>query len=753
MSYLRSISKILHRVIPSKRHLKWILLFSIPFVIAVSIGIAIVVKYSPSLPSLEQLENIEPKLVTKLFDKDGELVKEFYVEKRLWTPIDSIPEIVPKAVMASEDRSFMNHWGVNIWAIPKTIVEKMVSKKRLRGASTLSQQLSKNLFLTPERSLSRKIKEALTAVAIERTYTKQEILEFYLNQVYLGAGNYGFQAACQYYFGIPLDSITTSQTAVLVSLLPAPELRRPDRYPEEADRWRKVVLRAMLDAGAIGKEEYNRSMVEPLRVASKRENSEVGAYLIEEVRKYMERKHGEASLYADGLSVYTTMDTAIQRVTEEAINKQIEKLQSNLKYRYARLLELPRRYKMELDSVVAHFDSIYTLFEKEYVEPDRTRDPEKRLFPDSSLYRELQAAAIVIENNTGAIRAMVGGLDFNQSKFNRATQSLRQPGSAFKPFVYSLAMDNGASPSDSVNDQPITLPDPTDSTKTWRPENYSKEFEGYMTMRRALYLSKNLPAIQVGMQYGLNNLVNYARKFGLKSRLHAVPSLAIGSVGATLMEMASAYTAFPNGGQRIDPYLIERIEGKNGEIIEKGFKTEHEVLSPASAYLMVSMLRDVNTRGTAASITASGFQHPSGGKTGTTNDYTDAWYIGFTKQYTMAIWAGVDRHDQPMGWGHTGTSVCVPIWIEVMTFIHKDEPKLEFSTPPGICRVTICKESKKIAGELCSTTESELFHCAHQPTEICNGNHNRVIKPSAAELFGGQVTPASQGHTERRRSF
>ncbi len=724
-----------------------------PILLALVAGVVALAVFSSSLPSLEQLENIEPRLVTRLYDKNGDLAREFFVEKRIWTSIDSIPEIVPKAVMASEDRDFYDHWGVNLSALPGTILGKLAKGGRLRGASTLSQQLAKNLFLTPERSLKRKIKEAMTAVAIERTYTKREIMEFYLNQVYLGGGNYGFQAACQYYFGVPLDSITTSQAAILVAMLPAPELRRPDRHPAEAEKWSRVVLRAMRNAGAISKEELREALAQPVTVALRAKQSEVGAYFIEEVRKYMERKHGESSLYADGLNVYTTLDTALQSKVERTLNERIAVLQENLKWRYARSLGLPRRFDMPLDSVVAHFDSVYALFEEQYVKPESHKPDSLRRFPDSTLYRTIQAAAIVIENETGAVRAMSGGLDFNVSKFNRAVQSVRQPGSSFKPFVYALAMDNGASPSDTVNDAPITIIDEEDESKSWRPDNYAKNFEGTMTMRRALYLSKNLPAIQVGMRYGLNNLVNYAHKFGLKSRLEAVPSLAIGSVGATLMEMTSAYTAFPNGGSRIDPYLIERIEGRSGEVIEKGFKTEHEVISPVSAYLMVSMLRDVNVRGTGASIAASGFRHPSGGKTGTTNDYTDAWYIGFTRHYTMGVWAGVDKHNQPMGPGHTGTSVGVPIWLDVMKEAHRDLPVLDFPAPPGVCSATLCKKTHKLAGELCGETEYEVFNCSRRPTEVCDGNHDGSGARSAAEIFSGsEETPAASGG-ERRRSF
>ena len=342
---------------------------------------------------------------------------------------------------------------------------------------------------------------------------------------------------------------------------------------------------------------------------------------------------------------------------------------------------------------------------------------------------------------------MVGGSDFNQSRWNRAVQSLRQPGSSFKPIVYSTAMDNGASPCDSVNDQPVSIPDPDDKdkNKVWRPANFEHDFEGMMTLRRALYRSKNLPAILTGMKYGLNNVVNYARKFGIvRAPLMAVPSLALGSVGATLMEMTSAYTVFPNGGNRIEPYMIESIVDRNGEVIEKNSKVEHEVLRPASAYLMVDMLKDVNIRGTAARVWASGFTHPSGGKTGTTNDYTDCWYIGFTKQYTMGVWVGSDSPGT-LGAGHTGTEDALPVWMAVMKELHKDLPRKPFPVPAGVVSKGVCNHTGKLAGEFCSEKTYCLYTAGYAPTEVCDGNHFEVKTKSAddATLFSNKGASAA----------
>jgi len=719
-----------------KKKLLWILIFGLPIILCfVSVKIAWN-SLTPTLPSFEKLETIEPRLITKIFDKDSVLVHEFYVEKRIWTPIDSIPDMVKNAVIATEDRKFWTHWGMNPLAIPSAVLESFRSGNRMRGASSLTQQLSKLLFLTPERSLTRKIREVMTAIRIEKTYTKEEILEFYLNEVYLAGGNYGFQSAGQYYFGRPLDSLTVPEIAVLAGMLQRPEAYRPDRFPETALARRNTVLFAMRDAGYISKGDYEEYVKVPLRTEEK-ETSVIAPYYMEEIRKYMESKYGENSLYSDGISIYSTVDPNAQKIVEKAALDQLLKVDRRLRLRAIYKLGLSKRYNMPVDTVLKKFDSVYAHFSENFLAKDTA---EKRLFPDSSRYRQAQVGVILIENETGAIRAMVGGKNFNESKWNRAVQTLRQPGSSFKPFVYATAMDNGASPCDSVNDAPITIPDPLDTSKFWRPGNYSKEFKGMMTYRRALALSQNLPAIQVGMKYGLKNVVEYARRFGVKrAPLQAVPSLALGSVGATLMEMTSAYTVFPNGGNRIEPYYIESIVGKKGEVIEKHYKVEHEVLKKPAAFIMVRMLQLVNTGGTAAKIWASGFQHPSGGKTGTTNDYTDAWYIGFTKQYTMGVWIGTDDF-LPMGPGHTGTEDAMPVWLNSMPEIHKKLPKLDFPSP-GVPSKRICNYTGKVAGSYCNAATDCLYTSGHVPSEQCDGNHFGQSKESAATIFGNTSSP------------
>jgi penicillin-binding protein 1A len=712
--------------------------------------------YLPELPSLSQLEQINPKLVTNIYDMNGKIAHEYFVERREWTPFDSIPENAIHAVMATEDRAFYKHWGMNVWAIPSAIIESAMSGKQLRGASTLTQQLTKLLFLTPERSISRKIKEAMTAIRIEQTYTKQEILEFYMNEVYLGGGNYGFQAAGKFYFGHALDSLSIPEYAVLAGMLKAPESYRPDRHPKASLERRNTVLYAMYDAGYISREDYHKYVKTPIVLAEKEPETGAGLHFYEEIRKYMEKKYGQNSLYADGVSIYSTIDPAIQNVADSVAKAQVANFRKEFQRKAIKNLKLTEKYNMDKDSILVHFDSVYTLFKKDYLAEDLKN--KRRRFPDEILYHQAEIAMVVIENETGAIRAMVGGNDFNESKFNRAVQSLRQPGSSFKPIVYSVAMDNGASPCDSVNDAPITMDDPDEKNKNkvWRPHNSEKNFEGMMTLRRALYRSKNIPAILTASKYGLSNVVNYARAFGIrKAPLVAVPSLALGSVGATLLEMTSAYTVFPNGGTRIEPYMIESIEDKNGEVIEKNSKVESVVMKPSSAYLMVDILKDVNIRGTGFKVSASGFNHPSGGKTGTTNDYTDGWYIGFTKHYTMGVWVGFDQPIS-MGPGHTGGVIALPSWIAVMTKIHKGLPQKSFPVPSGVISRGVCNVTGKLAGEFCTQKTYCLYTTNNYPDETCDGDHYKVKTKSAddATLFSNKgATENTQGPKKTRKMF
>ena len=739
--WFRQVRKDLGKKAYRRSTLKWFLAIGIFPVAGIAVVAGALAWFSRSLPSLETLERIEPNLITKVYDKDTSLIHEFYTQRRIWTPADQIPKAQKLAVFAIEDQKFYKHWGVDLAAYPSALLPALMGK-RARGASTLTQQLAKNLFLNPERSIVRKIKEILVAVQIEQTYTKNEILEFYFNQVYLGAGAYGFAAAAQRYFSRPLDSLAINQYALLAGLLQRPESYRPDANPDLSRDRRNTVLGAMKSNGYISREQYKQASKSGLDVKMWQPPTGFAGYFVETVRQFMEKEWDEDLVYNQGVTVYTTLDSAIQAYAESTTVANLHKVRVRLRYRTARRFNMAGLMKQPLDSIIRHWDETYPRFDSLYLHKNDTSTAYQKQFPDSMRYVHAQTAFLILDNETGAVRGMMGGEHFDKSKYNRSIQAVRSPGSSFKPFVYATAVDNGASPGDILNDQPITIPDPIDSTKFWRPHNFDPGFDGKISMRRALYKSKNLPAIEVGMKYGLKTVVSYARKFGLTHSVLPVPSLGIGSCEATLLEMTSAYTAFPNGGVRPKPYLIEKIVDKSGQPIYANVPTTNEVLRKEAAWIMCTMLRDVNIHGTAAAIWASGFNHPSGGKTGTTNDYNDAWYIGFTKRLTMGIWVGSDDHSS-MGAGHTGADDAVPVWISVMTKAEKGKKILAFPRPDGVVEATVCQISGLLAQPFCKLTTSDYYIAGHQPTEPCTPDeHNK-------NNSGEDIFTANQ-HKDRR---
>jgi penicillin-binding protein 1A len=686
------------------------------------VAVALVFGYFAfSLPPLESLERLEPGHITRVTGKDGALVHEFYIQRRIWMPEEKMPEQLKLAVIAVEDRSFREHWGVDLTAYPSALLPAFFGG-RARGASTLTQQLAKNLFLTSERSVGRKAREILMALQIERNYTKKEILEFYFNHVYLGAGAYGFVSAAERYFSRPLDSLSVEQYALLAGLLQRPETYRPDVNPELARERRNVVLGAMRSDGVISRAEYKAAVRRPLGTRVYRAPSDLGPYFIEHVRQFLAKRWGDEFVYNLGGSVEVTMDSALQRVADSALRARVGEIRTRMRQRTVRAYGMAKLMGVPQDSILRHWDKYYGRFARDYLAQDT--GPSRRRFPLEYRYQNPQAALVVVDNATGAVRAMVGGEDFEASKYNRAVQAVRSPGSSFKPFVYANAVERGGGPGDLLNDQPIAIPEAADSTKIWKPSNFDAKFEGRMTMRRAFYKSQNLPAVEVGLKYGMENVSDLARRAGLRHRVDPVPSLALGSCDVTLLEMVSAYTIFPNGGWRAQPYFVERVKDRSGKVLYRNSPVREDVLSPEAAWIVTSMMRDVNIRGTAAAVWASGFRHPSGGKTGTTNGFTDAWYIGFTKQYTAGIWVGLDDHS-PMGSGNTGSNNAVPLWIDVMRAASARVPMADFPRPGGVVEVSLCPITGLRAQAFCPNPYSDYSVAGREPQWCSPGYHSQ----------------------------
>ncbi len=649
-----------------------------------------------TLPTHSQLQNIEQPLVTKVLSRSGKPIHEFSIERRFWVPLEKIPSDLQNAVIAIEDRNFYNHWGIDVKRIFGAIVVDVMHRKLAQGASTLTQQLARNLYLSADKSFIRKMREVLTAIQLERSYSKKEILELYLNQVYLGAGVYGVQAASEHYFSKPVSELTLSECAVIAGIIQLPEHHRPDKKNniQRITARRNIILRSMASAKFISEDNAKMVIAEPVVAHPKVYRAPLGSYYMEMVRRYVAEKYGDDQLYNGGLVIQTTLDPVAQDSTEKSVEVQAKSLQRRLNRMFLDSSGVDRKLKIPRDTFLAHFDSIYEAHEEEFSS-----------LPDSIKLRKAQIAVVALDVSSGAILTLVGGRDFEVSKFNRAIQARRQPGSAFKPFVYTAAMDNGFTPATELLDQPITLVTPEGE---WRPENYDRTFNGPMTVREALTKSNNLIAIQIFNRVGGSVVVDYAHRMGITAPLNPVPSLAIGSCEVTPIEITSAYSIFPNRGIHAEPYFIQRILDKNGRVLEEAAPREKEVLSPQTSYLMCSLLRSVVCCGTGASIPGLGFSRPAGGKTGTTNDYSDAWFIGFTPQVVCGVWTGVDER-RSMGRGVTGSAAAIPVWVSSMKALHNGLPALDFSKPEGIKAESICSESHTIATPSCPDPKMEFF--------------------------------------------
>jgi len=682
-----------------------------------------------TLPTLGQMQNIQQPLVSRVLGKDGDLIHEFSIERRYYIPIEEIPLQLQQAVIAIEDRRFYKHWGIDLHRIAGAVAVNVVRGHYAQGASTLTQQLARSVYLTAHSSLIRKLREALTAVQLESCYTKSELLELYLNQVYFGAGMYGVEAASLYYFNKHASELDLNECATLGGLIQLPERYRPDKpknIPRMTER-RNKVLAAMRTIKAIDTEQYRTAVAIPVVSNPKRRTSGGGAYFIEMVRRYVADRYGDDLLYNGGLTIHTTLDPVAQDSSERSCGRQIASLQERLNRIFLDSTHADRQLGIKRGFFIDHFDSIYEANAERFEN-----------LPDSIKLRQAQISVVALDVATGAIRVLIGGRDFDESKFNRALNARRQPGSAFKPFVYTAAMENGYTPATTVLDQPITLMTPEGE---WRPENYDKVFNGPITIRKALAKSVNLVAIQVINKVGPQTVIEYARRMGLRHSMKPVPALAIGACEATPMELTSAYSVFPNHGIRAIPYCIDRIVDKNGRVLETHTPQEEEVLSAATAFIMCSLLRTVVCCGTGASIPGLGFTHPAGGKTGTTNDYSDAWFIGFTPRIACGVWTGVDER-RSLGTGVTGTLAAIPVWVRTMQPLHRDLPKSDFRIPEkGVRTALVCEESHLLATSRCPKTvmeyfltESELDSCdIHSGSGVENRNMMRIFSAPAKE--------------------
>jgi penicillin-binding protein 1A len=672
---------------------------------------------SQDLPSLTQLEEFRPKLVSKVFSADGKVVKEFFEERRSFVPLEKMPQHLKEALLATEDRNFYHHWGFNAVRFAQAMLIDLIHMEKRQGASTITQQLARVLYFTTEKTIARKIRELLTAIQIERTYTKDEILEMYLNQVYLGHGAHGVQMAAQKYFGKNVEALLPHESAMLVAIVQRPETLSPLRNPSGCLARRNLVLANMYRTAKLDRHDYETYKTMPLGVLDRPANEHYGVapYFTEYVRQLLWQKYGD-ELLTRGFKIYTTLDTRAQQLAEKYVALQLQEMQRRVNKRLLADKEHLKIFDqamldtlgMTMAEVMADSTLLNTMLSKR---------------------RPVQAALVTIETHTGRILAMVGGRDFEENKFNRVVQAQRQPGSAFKPFVYTAVIDNGYPPTFEVINQPVvvTLVDGTE----WRPHNYDNSISGYVTLREALSRSLNLPTVRLVQQVTRPKvIVEYAHRMGLTTNIPPYDAIALGAGEVIPLEITSAFSSFANQGVRMEPLAILKVEDKDGNVVENNRPSGKEVLSKETAYIMADMMRSVMdySRGTGAGARSRfQFYRPAGGKSGTTNDFRDAWFIGFTPQLATGVWVGFDRQDMSFERGETGSAVALPIWAPYMKAVHDSLglPEEDFPPPPGIVRVEICAATKRLANDECPSVSYEVFKAGSEPNSHCSAHKGR----------------------------
>jgi penicillin-binding protein 1A len=692
--------------------------------------------YQSDLPQISSLEDFEPNIITQVFSADGSVLGEFAIEKRVVVSFRDIPPLLRNAVVAVEDADFWKHLGINPWRVPGAFVANFRSGRRGQGSSTLTMQLSRLLFLTPEKTYERKIKEVILAFQIEKNFTKEEIFTLYCNQVYFGHGTYGVEAASQFFFAKSIKDLSLAEAALLAGLPQNPTRLSPIEYADKAIARRNHVLERMVEEKYISQSEADTAKVEPLRLRLRKDPPSIAPHFLEEVRKYLEREYGSQRIYQGGLRVYTTLDPKLQRQANNALRKGLRVLDRRSRgfvKPAASLLDKQGNFPepVHLDEwdwpfaagdvvrgVVLSSDRSFALVQiADYRAKITSREiawttrnsvsdvlPRGAIAPfviqsldDNGNRKEakvvleqepkVEGALLALDVRSGAVRAMVGGYDFERSKFNRATQAMRQVGSAFKPILYSAALEKaGYTPATIIVDSPISFPNPWNKT-VWAPHNYDGEYWGPIPLRRALEHSRNIPAVKTLQAIGIESGIEYARKLGLAGELPPYLPIAIGAGEATLTEMTAAFATFANQGLRMKPMLITRITDRDGNMIEENRAQAKDAIRADTAYLMTSLLRGVVERGTA--VRARALKRPIAGKTGTTNDFTDAWFIGFEPTLAAGVWVGYDDKRESLGPHEEGARAALPIWMDFWGEAMKDKPIEDYPIPGNIVFVPV----------------------------------------------------------------
>lgn len=688
------------------------------------------------LPSVQNLNNYTPSLVTKVYDIRGELVSELFVEKRSILPFPQIPVDMQHAILAIEDNDFYRHMGVDPRGILRAIWAAVKAGRLVQGASTITQQLARNVFLTQERTLSRKVRELLLTLQMEATLSKEEIFQLYLNQIYFGSGAYGLESAAKTFFGKTAQELTLPECALLAGLPKGPERYSPYRRPDRAIRRRNLVLRRMREEGYITEAEQMRAGGAVHKFNKAPLDKVNASYFVEALRIQLEPKYGTDALYKGGLSIYTTLDVRMQRAAEAALQKHLAAFDE--KFADQRLEYLVKEKKLPPDFL--------DRWKKWKADPEKNEEPED--FPEPV---PTQGAFAAVDPHTGGVRALVGGRDFRSSQFNRALQAKRQPGSTFKPFVWLAALEGGMTGATVLDDYPIAYTDMTTHPRLvaeatdyamlkdlvtsyytvpleenepdpiWAPQNWDGKFLGPMTLRRGLALSRNLVSIRAIDRVGPQSVVALAKKAGIESRLDPVLSLALGSSVVTPLEIVSAVGTFANNGVHMKPHLLVRVVDRFGKVLEQTATEGTPGISPQSAYLITRLMQGVVQEGTGGA--ARVLHRPVAGKTGTTQDNRDIWFIGYLPDLAAGVWIGYDDFT-PLGKKVTSAGTTVPLWSDFMLEAMKYVPNRDFAVPPGIDFAKIDRDTGYLALPTCPHVTLEAFRAGAVPTDFCPVDHD-----------------------------
>ncbi len=738
------------------------------FVLAAGLGAfsGLLFASADDIPQVSALDDYAPNTITRIYDFKGEVVGEFATERRMVVSYDQISPLLRQAIVSAEDQSFEDHFGLSIPRIVVTAVKDVVHQEWY-GASTLTQQLARNLFLTKEKTWDRKFKELVLTMQIEKRYTKREILTLYCNHIPWGHGIYGAEAAARFYFGTSAKDLTLEQATLLAGIVQLPARQSPYVNVEYATRRRNYVLQRMADDGRISREQAAKAKQSPVVTAGRPTSGGFAPFFVEDVRQHLEERYGAKRLYQSGLVVHTSLDAALQRAAEKAFDAGLRRVdkrrgfrkpainviaagQTVESYRHDRwrrpiaagdvvpavvvgaadgraapraagsilaragryLVEIPKAGYAWTRKTGQDFLAVGDLISVEITALDPSGESATGALEQQPI---IEGALVAIDNQTGQIRAMIGGVDFARSKFNRARQAMRQMGSTFKPLVYTAAIDRGYTPVSIIDDAPVAYP-AGPGQPPYSPQNYDRTFEGPITLRHAIEQSRNIPTVKTLESVGPAVVIDYARRFGFTNPMQPYLSLALGAAEATPLQATSAYTVFPRQGVHMTPYQVLRVLDRQGNVLEENRPRAQDAIRADTAFVMTSLLQGVASRGTAAA--AAALDWPVAGKTGTMDDYTDAWFIGFDPEITIGIWIGYDEK-KTLGRGETGATAALPIWIDVMKArleLRGREPRPEFAAPGNIVFVSVDRSSgARSSGD---HTINETFIAGTQPQAV-----------------------------------